>query len=121
MALSLSIGNSYNNGRGVDFDETKARYYYGLSAMMGDATARHNLGIIEQKAGNIGRAVRHYEIAAGSGLSESLETIQKMYLYGHATKEDYSKALQSYQTYLEKIKSDHRDKAAAADEQYHYY
>ena len=31
------------------------------------------------------------------------------------------KALQSYQTYLEEIKSDQRDKAAAADEKYRYY
>ena len=37
-----------------------------------------------------------------------------MYGYGHATKDDYAEALQSYQAYLDEVKSDQRDQAAAA-------
>ena len=37
------------------------------------------------------------------------------------TKEDYMKALQLYQEYLDEIKSHQRDEAAAADEKCRYY
>ena len=45
-----------------------------------------------------------------------------MYSNGHyATKEDYTKALQLYQTYLVEIKSAQRDKAAAFNKEFRYY
>jgi len=50
-----------------------------------------------------------------------LDKIKELYSEGHAAKEDYMKALQSYQEYLGEIKSDQRDKAAAADDHYRYY
>ena len=50
-----------------------------------------------------------------------MQEIKELYTDGHATKEDYIKALQVYQTYLSEIKSDQRDKAAAAREDYRYY
>ena len=41
---------------------------------------------------------------------------------GHATKKDYEAALHGRQAYLDSIKSDQRDKAAAFDySQYRYY
>ena len=40
---------------------------------------------------------------------------------GHATKDDYTKALRAYQAYLVEIKSTQRDKAAAASANYRYY
>ena len=52
-------------------------------------------------------------IAVGSGDNDSLKMIQQLYTTGHATKDDYAKALQAYQAYLDEIKSDDRDKAAA--------
>ena len=60
-------------------------------------------------------------IAAGCGYTDSLELIKKMFMKGHATKDDYAKALQVYQAYLIEIKSAQRDEAAAADEAYKYY
>ena len=50
-----------------------------------------------------------------------LWTKSKKYSNGQATKDDYMRALQLYQTYLGEIKSDQRDKAVAADEKYRYY
>ena len=44
-----------------------------------------------------------------------------MYSNGHATRDDYAKALQAYQAYLSEIKSNDRDKAAEYDEMYKYY
>ena len=39
---------------------------------------------------------------------------------GHATKEDYAQALRAHQAYMDEIRSDQRDKAAA-DKKYKYY
>ena len=60
-------------------------------------------------------------ISIRGGDPQSLERIKLLYSKGRATKEDYMKALQSYQAYLGEIKSPQRDKAAAADERYRYY
>ena len=60
-------------------------------------------------------------IAAKSGSIESLEMIRKMVTNGLASKDDYSKALISYQEYLDEIKSDQREKAAAANDDCKYY
>ena len=108
-----NIGALYNNGEGVEVDKEKANHYYELGAIKGSASARHNLGNKEYRAGNMDRAVKHYMIAVRSGYTDSLEFIKDLYLGGCATKEDYTKALQSYQTYLGEIKSSQRDKAAA--------
>ena len=59
-------------------------------------------------------------IAVRSGYAESLKCIQDLYSEGHASKEEYRKALQSYQEYLSEIKSRQRDEAAAAREDYRY-
>ena len=89
--------------------------------MMGDATARYNLGYIEEHKGNMDRALKHYMISVGGGWSDSLGGIKELYTNGHSTKEDYTKALKLYQEYLVEIKSDQRDKAAADREDYRYY
>ena len=116
-----SIGYAYNLGRGVERDEKKSIHYYELAAMGGNVYARYNLGAVEQNAGNVDRALKHYMIAVGSGHNESLKEIKRLYSSGHASKEDYTKALQSYQAYLGEIKSAQRDKAAATYEDCRYY
>ena len=83
--------------------------------------ARDHLGNVEVRAGNYGRALKHYMIAGGFGNNDSLKKIKQLYLGGDATKEDYAKALKAYQAYLDEVKSDDRDKAAEYDEMYKYY
>ena len=116
-----SIGYSYNNGRGLEIDKKKATYYYELAAIGGCVQARHNLGCSEGMAGNTERALKHYRISVGGGHSKSLGVIKQMYTKGDATKDDYTKALQSYQKYLSEIKSTQRDTAAAVFEDCRYY
>ena len=90
--------------------------------MGGNAEARYNLGVHEENAGNIERALKHYMIAVRDGDNDSLNRIQTLFRTNkRATKDDYSNALQAYQAYLREIKSDERDKAAAANEYYKYY
>jgi len=115
------IGYAYENGIGVGVDEKKATHYYELAAIEGNIAARNKLGGSEIDAGNVGRALMHFMIAVRGGNDKSLQAIKEIYTYGLATKEDYTKALQSYQTYLGEIKSDQRDKAAAAHDCYRYY
>jgi len=125
-----SIGSAYDYGRGVEVDEKMAHNYYELGAIGGDVNARYNLGVDEMNAGledeertvgKMGRALKHYKIATKDGDAESLDKIKEMFTHGYATKEDYTKALQSYQTYLGEIKSRQRDEAAAFSEEFRYY
>ena len=115
------IAYVYSKGVGVKVDKKKAKHYYELAAIGGNEVARHNLGGNEAIAGNYDRALKHWMISIRSGDPQSLERIKLLYSKGRATKEDYMKALQSYQAYLGEIKSLQRDKAAAADERYRYY
>jgi TPR repeat protein len=115
------IGYAYLNGNGVERDEKKAVHYYELGAVGGDVNSRHNIGNAEFRAGNMGRALKHYMIAVRSGSNESLKMIKRLYMNGHATKDDYANSLRTYQTYLKEIKSDQRDKAAAFSDSYKYY
>ena len=90
--------------------------------MLGSVAARYNLGLNEGKTGNTDRALKHFMIGTKSGQNESLKKINELYKLGYATKEDYTKALQSYQEYLGDIKSSQRDEAAAAhNDWYRYY
>ena len=67
------------------------------------------------------RALKHYMIAAEGGHNIALKAIQELYTNGYATKDDYATALRAYQAYLVEIKSNQRDKAAAASTNYRYY
>ena len=117
-----NIGNAYYNGEGVERNAKMARYYYELAAMEGNVTARYNLGGSEENVGNYERALKHFMIAVRGGDSNSVKYIQQMYMDGHATKDQYANALQSHQEYLNEIKSDQRDRAAATlGDDYRYY
>ena len=113
-----NIGYSYENGNGVEIDKKKANHYYKLAAIGGIVISRYNLANAEKNTVN--RALKHYMIAAEGGDNDSLKEIQTLYTNGHATKDDYAKALRAYQAYLVEIKSTQRDAAAAALGK-HYY
>ena len=61
--------------------------------MRGINEARYNLGLDEEDAGNMNRAIKHYMITARGGYKMSLKRIQEHYIEGNATKDDYVKAL----------------------------
>ena len=120
-AAYTNIGYAYHFGEGAEVDKKMAVYYYELAAMKGSTPARYNLGTLEDDEDNFDRALKHYMIAIRGGESKSLGIIKEMYLQGDATKDDYTIALRSYQSYLSEIKSDQRDEAAAADDRFRYY
>ena len=116
-----NIGQAYDYGEGVGRDEKMASHYYELAAMEGNLTARHNLGVSEKNAGNYDRALKHYMIAVRGGDTRSIQKIQRMYMDGRATKDHYANALRSHQAYIDEIKSDQRDEAAAFRDDNRYY
>ena len=107
------IGYAYRNGQGVERDENKAKYYYELAAMGGCVNARQNLGLWEDEAGNVDRAMKHLMISAGAGWDNSVKKIQQFFLEGHATKDDFEKALRAHKGAKDEMKSAQRDAAAA--------
>jgi len=115
-----NIAQAYKFGDGAEIDEKKANYYFELGAMKGYVNARLFLGLEEMVADNVDRALKHFMLAAKGGQNFALEQIKSLYLNGDATKDDYTKSLQAYQTYLDEIRSPQRDEAAAAREDYKY-
>ena len=115
-----NIACSYRDGDGVKRNEEKAIHYNELAAMAGCVAARDSLGFFEEWAGNVNRAMKHWMIAVKSGDNNSLKNIQRLYSNGRTAKEDYTAALQAYQTFLGEIKSVQRDEAAAFHESYKY-
>ena len=101
-------------------DKKKVLHYCELSAIRGNPTGRLNLGTLEGNLGNYDRALKHYMIAVRMGEPIALETIQQLCKTGLVTKDDYAEALRSYQLYLDEIKSDLRDEAAAFMDDYKY-
>ena len=97
----------------MEADKTKAKHYFELAAMNGSAQARHNLGCVEVKAGNVDRVMRHMIIAAKAGYKEALEAIKIGFMNGGVTKDEYANTLRAYHERQKEIKSDERDKAAA--------
>jgi len=108
-----NIGNSYNHGDGIGVDKKKAIHYWELAAILGNVMARNNVGAFEMRAGNVDRALKHWNIAVEGGSKDSLENIKRLYMKGGTTKDDYAMALGKYRDYLDEIKSDQRDEAAA--------
>ena len=113
MAAYCNVGYAYEIGECVESDMDKAKYYYELAAMGGHVKTRCNLGKIEMRAGNMKRAVKHFMISAGAGDDDSLKKIRECYLNGHATKDDFEKALRTHKESKDEMKSEQREAAAA--------
>ena len=116
-----NIGMAYVKGNGVIENGKEAIHYLELAAVGGDAVARCFLGVYEEEAGNMDRALKHFRISVAGGVHGSLGKVQELYVAGQATKDDYAKALRSYQAYLDEIRTDQRDEAAATNDEYKYY
>ncbi|KAL7523143.1 hypothetical protein ACHAXR_000040, partial [Thalassiosira sp. AJA248-18] len=106
-----SIGHVFYNGEWVEKDMKRARYHWECAAMEGHVLARHNLGIFEENAGNMSRAMKHFMISAGFGDDDSLKKIRDGFSDGHATKDDFEKALRAHKESIDEMQSDLRDEA----------
>jgi len=105
------LGFSYFQGEGIEKDSKKALQHYKLAAIGGHEMARHNLGCMEMSNGNMVRAMKHFIIAARSGLDVSLKKVGLGYKRGYVTKDDYASTLRAYQASWDEMKSEQRIKA----------
>ena len=120
-AAELGLSDAHNNiaaiyysGQlGVEIDREKYMYHWQQAAIKGCSVSRYNLGNLEAKAGNIGRAMKHWMISAGCGNEHALQRIRQGFMSGNATKAQFETALRDYQAYIDEVKSEKRDKAAA--------
>ena len=108
-----NLGNSYDDGDGVDVDKKKAKHFFELAAINGNVYARHNLGCMDGQAGNHHRAFKHYILAAKAGEKKSLEAVKAGFMGGIVTKDEYANTMRAYQEIQDEMKSDARDKAEA--------
>ena len=86
-----------------------------IAAMAGHVAARHNLGVMEGKGGNHHRSMKHFVISASVGHDDSLKAVQYGYRMGFVTKYDFEKTLRAHKKSRDELKSELRNKAAAAD------
>ena len=97
-----NLGCSYRTGDGVEIDTKKANHYLELAAMNGSVQARYNLGALEGQTGNY---------------QQTLDNVEKGFMHGYVTKDQYANTLREYQKSQDEMKSEARDKALAAHNQ----
>ena len=106
-----NIGCAYLEGCGVEQSEKKAIHFYQLAAMGGHPGARYNLAATEHCKGNIGLAMKHFRIAAGTGHDDSLKAVKQGFTKGQVSKSQFEETLREHQQYNEEIKSAQREEA----------
>lgn len=109
-----NLGCSYTFGHGVEEDMNKALHYYELAAMGGNILARHNLGCLEGNSGNLHRAMKHFIMAAKAGDEDSVDKVKHGLKDGLVTKDEFANTLRACHERQKEMKSEMRDKAAAA-------
>ena len=100
---------------GIEKDTTKAMHHMKLAAIGGHEIARHYLGNVEVDNGNMDRAMKHYMIAAKSGLDDALKEVGEGYKAGHVTKDDYANTLRVHKASQDEMKSEERTLAASIE------
>ena len=98
-------------GKGVEKDEEKQVYHLEKAAIGGHPSARHNLAAIEEKNGNIERAVKHLVIAAKIGHENAMKKLWELYSYGSITKENLEATLRAHKAAIDEMKSPEREAA----------
>ena len=116
LEAHYSLGITNRLGYGVEEDTDKAMYHFKLAAIGGHEDARHFLGVMEEKNGNISQALKHFIIAARAGEDRSLKKVGDGYKAGYVTKEEYATTLRAYQSIRDEMKSDERAKATIMNE-----
>ena len=103
------LGCLYWQGEGVEKDEEKAVYHYEKAAIGGHHQARHNLAAVEERNGNMERAVKHFIIAANLGDEKSMKALWDHYSAGNITKEDLEVTLRTHKAAIDETKSPERE------------
>ena len=107
----------YQNGQGVEKDETKRVYHLEEAAIAGHPHARYNLGTHEwNNNNNAERAAKHFIIAASLGIDEAINVLKKWYRKELVSKEHFAAALRAHHAAVAETKSPQREAAKYVDE-----
>ena len=93
------VGTMYQQGKGVDKSNSKAREWWHMAAENGDANAQHYLGIIySAKIGSkdLAEAAKWYRKAASQGVAKSQFALGLIYEKGKGVKKDLAEAAKWY-------------------------
>ncbi len=100
---------------GVERDEEKEIYHWEEASIAGHPHGRYMLAFHEIRNKRLGRALKHYIIAANLGHDDSLQQLKMFYSLGMLKKEDFAAALRAHQAAVDATKSPQRE---AADKYY---
>ena len=90
------LHDAYESGEGVERNHEKAMYHLEMAAIFGNEMARHNLGVDEERKGNLRMSMKHFMIAARSGWNLSLEPIKHNgYMLGIVSKDEFAETLRA--------------------------
>ena len=117
LIAHYQLGVIYREGEGVEKDEEKAVYHWEKAAVGGDPDARHNLGVMEERNGNMNRAVKHWIIAANQGYDKSMKALWEAFKHGIITKDDLEAAIRAHEAAVDATKSPQREAAERAEQQ----
>lgn len=105
------LSTLYRDGLGVEKNKTKEVYHLEEAAIGGHVTSRYNLGCGEIRNDDIGRAAKHFIIAANHGDNDSIDRLKELYSSGLVTKGEFAAALRAHQAAVVATKSPHREEA----------
>jgi hypothetical protein len=77
--------------------------------MAGDEAARNNLGFTENKLGNMGRAVKHWTIAASAGEYNAMNNLIFAFNQGLTSRATIDSTLTDYNNSCAEMRSEARD------------
>ena len=77
--------------------------------MAGHNSARSILGTLESESGNMGRAVKHWSIAASAGDYGTMHTLITFLKMGYVSRESIDSTLAAYNTSCVEMRSEGRD------------
>ena len=90
-------------------DWKKANFHNEAAAMAGHEMARHNLGLMEYKSGNMERAVKHWAISASGGCYQSMHHLRESFEEGFVSRESIDSTLTAYNNSCAEMRSESRD------------
>ena len=107
----MNLGGLYHTGEGraVERDDAKARYYFERAAKGGILLARYNLGCMEHAQGNLKLALKHFQMSATAGDTRSLRGVEKLQEAGEISHEEMMMIFRAHQKARGEIKSKERD------------
>jgi len=90
-------------------DSKKEKFHCEAAAMAGHEVARHNLGYMEYKSGNMERAVKHWMISASAGHCSAINSLQIEFEKGCVSRELINSTLTAYNDSCVEMRSNARD------------